>query len=91
LRRVPERLAPGWDRDRVLDEFAKQGIPALSGSCPEIYLEKAFQPSEGDRLPVARELGETSIQFLVHPTLTQEQVAEVAAIAVSVLTEAAKG
>lgn len=87
----PERLATGWDRDRILREFADAGIPALSGACPEIYLEKAFADSAArpaTRLPAARELGETSLQFLVHPTLTHEQVAEVVAVASRILTRA---
>lgn len=68
----PQLLKPGWSRDRVLDAVNAEGIPCFSGSCSEIYLEKAFnglRPSE--RLPVARELGETSLMFLVHPTLTE--------------------
>jgi dTDP-4-amino-4,6-dideoxygalactose transaminase len=74
----PEALAEGWSRDRILSEIASLGYPALSGSCSEIYLEKCFQeaglaPSE--RLPVARELGDTSLMFLVHPTITLEQMA----------------
>jgi len=87
----PERLAVGWDRDRILREFADAGIPALSGACPEIYLEKAFADSTAKsvrRLPAARVLGETSLQFLVHPTLTQEQVEEVVAVASRILTRA---
>jgi dTDP-4-amino-4,6-dideoxygalactose transaminase len=42
-----------------------------------VYLEKAFDGTgwrPAERLPVARELGETSIMFLVHPTLTQAEV-----------------
>ena len=74
----PEALADGWTRNRILSDIAALGYPALSGSCSEIYLEKCFQdaglaPSE--RLPVARELGETSLMFLVHPTITSEQMA----------------
>ncbi len=75
----PEKLATGWSRDRILKEFNKQGIPGLSGSCSEMYLEKAFDGTNSrpiKRLPVAKELGETSIQFLVHPTLTDEQMQE---------------
>jgi dTDP-4-amino-4,6-dideoxygalactose transaminase len=68
----PEMLKPGWNRDRIMQAVSEMGIPCMSGSCSEIYLEKAFtrrgwQPAE--RLPVARELGETSLMFLVHPTL----------------------
>jgi dTDP-4-amino-4,6-dideoxygalactose transaminase len=68
----PEMLKPGWNRDRIMQAVSEMGIPCMSGSCSEIYLEKAFtrrgwQPAE--RLPVAKELGETSLMFLVHPTL----------------------
>ena len=74
----PDALAEGWSRDRILSEIASLGYPAFSGSCSEIYLEKCFQnaglaPTE--RLPVARELGKTSLMFLVHPTITPEQMA----------------
>jgi len=53
------------------------GIPAYQGSCSEVYLEKAFDGTglrPAERLPVARELGETSLMFLTHPTLTPEDV-----------------
>jgi dTDP-4-amino-4,6-dideoxygalactose transaminase len=75
---VPEALAQGWSRDRILSEIAEAGYPALSGSCSEIYLEKCFQDvglAPAERLPVARELGDTSLMFLVHPTITPEQMA----------------
>lgn len=66
-----ERLRRGWNRDRIMSEIAAAGVPCFSGSCSEIYLERAFagemRPSPG--LPAARELGETSLMFLVHPTL----------------------
>jgi len=68
----PELLKPDWNRDRIMNAIVAEGIPCFSGSCSEIYLETAFdglQPAE--RLPVAKELGETSLMFLVHPTLTE--------------------
>ena len=73
----PERLRPGWSRNRFVEALAAEGIPCGSGSCPEIYRERAFvdaamQPAE--RLAVARELGETSLMLLVHPTLTREDI-----------------
>jgi dTDP-4-amino-4,6-dideoxygalactose transaminase len=74
----PEALAEGWSRDRILSEIAALGYPALSGSCSEIYLERCFQQAglaPAERLPVARELGNTSLMFLVHPTITAEQMA----------------
>jgi dTDP-4-amino-4,6-dideoxygalactose transaminase len=72
----PEALRPEWTRDRIIEAIKAEGIPCFSGSCSEIYLEKAF-PSEWhpqERLAVARELGETSLMFLVHPTLTEEHI-----------------
>ena len=74
----PEALVDGWNRDRILSDIASLGYPALSGSCSEIYLEKCFQEAglaPAQRLPVARELGETSLMFLLHPTITPEQMA----------------
>lgn len=68
----PESLKDRWDRNRIMAAVNAEGIPCFSGSCSEIYLEKAFdglRPAE--RLPVARELGETSLMFLVHPTLAE--------------------
>jgi dTDP-4-amino-4,6-dideoxygalactose transaminase len=69
----PEGLKEGWSRDRIVKELEDLGVPCLQGSCSEIYLEKAFDHAPGrpaKRLPVAKELGETSLMFLVHPTLT---------------------
>jgi dTDP-4-amino-4,6-dideoxygalactose transaminase len=74
----PEALKPDWSRDRLMAEINAAGVPCYSGSCSEIYLEKAFDghPSKlSERLPVAKALGETSLMFLVHPTLTAEEIA----------------
>lgn len=73
----PEKLANGWTRDRVMDEISRRGVPCFSGSCSEVYLERAFDGTgwrPKKRLPVARELGETSLMFLVHPTLTANEI-----------------
>ena len=64
-------------RDQVIEQFNKAGIPCFQGSCSEVYLEKAFDETTfrpKERLPVAIELGETSLMFLVHPTLTKEEI-----------------
>ena len=64
-------------RDKMMMEINEKGIPCYSGSCSEVYLEKAFDNTEFRpkiRLPVAKELGETSLMFLVHPTLTEEEI-----------------
>jgi dTDP-4-amino-4,6-dideoxygalactose transaminase len=73
----PERLAAGWSRDRIIEAINAEGAPCYQGSCSEVYLEKAFDNTgwrPHARLPVARELGETSIMFLVHPTLIQAEI-----------------
>jgi hypothetical protein len=72
----PELILPGWDRDRIMQAIVAEGVPCFSGACGEIYLEKAFPETmrPPQRLPVARELGETSLLFLVHPTLTEEEI-----------------
>ncbi len=74
----PDRLKPRWDRDRIMTAVSAEGIPCLSGACSEIYLEKAFDASlrPPTRLPVAKELGETSLMFLVHSTLSSEDMAD---------------
>lgn len=69
----PDKLADGWTRDRIVDEISARGVPCAHGSCSEVYLEKAFDNTgfrPENRLKVAQELGETSVMFLVHPTLT---------------------
>jgi dTDP-4-amino-4,6-dideoxygalactose transaminase len=73
----PEGLKSGWSRDRIVEEINRNGVPCYQGTCSEVYLEKAFdntpwRPSE--RLPNAKLLGETSLMFLVHPTLTDDEV-----------------
>ncbi|WP_430513853.1 DegT/DnrJ/EryC1/StrS family aminotransferase [Pannonibacter phragmitetus] len=65
-------------RDRVMAEISAQGVPCFSGSCSEIYREKAFGGLP-ERLPVAQELGDTSLMFLVHPTLTEAELEKTAA------------
>ena len=86
-------LSSGWTRDRILSEITSMGYPGLSGSCSEIYLERCFRDagmSPLHRLPVARELGESSILFLVHPTITTEQMELYVTAVRSVLLRATK-
>jgi dTDP-4-amino-4,6-dideoxygalactose transaminase len=86
----PERLKKDWNRDRIVDELNSLGVPCYSGSCSEIYLEKAFPPEmrPARRLPVAKELGETSLMFLIHPTLTEDDMNWMAKTASEVVIEA---
>jgi dTDP-4-amino-4,6-dideoxygalactose transaminase len=87
-----ENLRADWSRDRIVAELHARGVPCFTGSCSEIYLEKAFEtlptrPQE--RLPVAKELGETSLMFIVHPTLSAEWMAEACGVLREVLQRAA--
>ena len=87
----PERLAPGWNRDRIVNAIQALGMPCYQGSCSEVYLEKAFDGTgwrPTDRLSVARALGETSVMFLVHPTLTASEMDASCAAIERVLKEA---
>lgn len=77
----PEQLKAGWDRDRIMNAVLAGGVPCFSGSSSEVYLEKAFDGNglrPAARLPVASELGTTSLMFLVHPTLTEKDLKNVA-------------
>jgi len=73
----PKELKNDWSRDRIIKEINVLGVPCYFGSCSEVYLEKAFdntgfRPKE--RLLNAKELGGTSLMFLVHPTLTENEI-----------------
>ncbi|PHQ16518.1 DegT/DnrJ/EryC1/StrS family aminotransferase [Marinobacter profundi] len=86
----PEGLKPGWSRDRIMSAVTEHGVPCFSGSCSEVYLERCFQDAglaPDERLPVARELGETSLMFLVHPTLTEAEMAKTVDVLSQVMTE----
>ncbi|WOD30050.1 DegT/DnrJ/EryC1/StrS aminotransferase family protein [Alloalcanivorax xenomutans] len=87
----PDKLAEGWDRDRIMNEIVARGVPCFSGSCSEVYLEKCFQDlglGPKERLPVAKELGETSLMFLVHPTLEQVHIDKTCETIRAVMAEA---
>jgi dTDP-4-amino-4,6-dideoxygalactose transaminase len=89
----PTALRESWSRDRVVAAITAAGVPCFSGSCSEVYLEKAFdgtafRPSR--RLPVARELGETSLMFLVHPTLTVAEIDKTCDVIQAVMGEATR-
>jgi dTDP-4-amino-4,6-dideoxygalactose transaminase len=87
-----DRLKRGWDRDRIVAEINAGGAPCFTGTCSEIYLEKAF-PAElrpRERLPVSRELGDTSVMFLVHPTLSEEDLHYVGRVAAGVIMNATR-
>ena len=88
-----QNLAPGWSRDSIIDAIQAEGVPCFQGSCSEVYLEKAFDNTgwrPAERLPVARELGETSLMWLVHPTLTDAEISYCCLVIQRVLSQASK-
>jgi dTDP-4-amino-4,6-dideoxygalactose transaminase len=89
----PENLAVGWNRDRIISEINEAGVPCYSGSCSEVYLEKAFDSTgwrPTTRLPIAKDLGETSLMWLVHPTLNDMEMEKTAEVIDTVMNNASK-
>lgn len=89
----PNVLKAGRNRDWIMAEINAEGVPCSSGSCSEVYLEKAFDDTgwrPTQRLPVARELGETSLMFLVHPTLTQDEIGKTCQVLMDVMARAVR-
>ena len=75
----PEKLKQGWNRNRIVDEINELNVPCYIGGCPEVYREPAFKGTlfelkEYEHFPIAKNLGETSLMFLVHPTLTDLEI-----------------
>lgn len=84
-----DQLPKGWSRDRIMNEIAELGVPCFSGSCSEVYLEHAFdntpwRPTQ--RLQNAQKLGENSLMFLVHPTLSEDSINQTISAIEQVLT-----
>lgn len=75
----PEALGAGWNATRIQVAINAEGVPCFAGSCPEIYRERAFADrgwGPAQRLPVAQRLGETSLMFMVHPTLGEREMSD---------------
>jgi dTDP-4-amino-4,6-dideoxygalactose transaminase len=89
----PERLRPGWTALRVLEAIGAEGVPCMQGVCSEIYRERAFVDaglSPPAPLPVASRLAETSLMFLVHPTLDEGDMRDCAQAVAKVMRTAAR-
>ncbi len=89
----PEGLAAGWTRDRIILELNNKDVPCLSGTCSEVYLEKAFEGTNyrpEQRLENAAQLGDVSLCLLVHPTITDQDMDRVCGVMRSVLMLASK-
>lgn len=88
----PEMLAEGWTRDGIIAAINAEGVPCFQGSCSEIYLEEAFASHRPTSpLECSRKLGETSLMFLVHPTLEVGDMQDIAAAVEKVMAVASCG
>ena len=56
-------------RSDIIARSAAAGLKVFSGSCSEIYLEKAFADLPSNDCPISRSLGARSLMVEVHPTL----------------------
>ena len=82
------KLKSNLDREKIINLLNKKGAKTFSGSCSEIYLEKCFiNVAPKKRLVVAKKLGETSLMFLVHHTICEEQMNKYALLIKKVLKE----
>jgi len=89
----PKALRTDWSRDRIVAEINAKGVPCFTGSCPEIYLEKAFDSIDAkpaQRLPVSLELGATSLTFQVHPTLSDLEIEQTSDVVSAVVGRACR-
>mgnify|MGYP000603718400 CR=1 FL=1 len=89
----PELINESWSRDKILAALNERGIPAMQGSCSEVYLEKAFENTgfrPDESLPIAKELGATSLMFQVHPTITADQMNQVCLCLRDILKQASR-
>ena len=86
----PDKLAAGYNRDRIVAEITASGVPCFTGSCPEIYKEKAFTSLYGETapLPVAEMLGQTSVLVNVHPGIEEEHLQHYVEVIQSVMLKA---
>ena len=88
---LPEMLRPDWNIERVLDALDAEGIPCGVGACSEIYLEKAFVDAglgPTGRLPVASRLADSTLMFMVHPGLTEQDMRDTCTAAAKVMRAA---
>jgi len=88
----PNLLKKDWHRNRIIQALQTNHIACYSGICSEIYHENAFlevYPNALERKANARALGETSLMFLVHPTLKEHDIVETGQALINVMSYAA--
>jgi dTDP-4-amino-4,6-dideoxygalactose transaminase len=64
-------------RDFVISQMEEEGVPCFSGACSEIYKEKLFEEqglAPEQRLPNANYYTDQALCFLVHHTITDQEM-----------------
>lgn len=77
------KLPKNTSRDEIINIINKLNVPCYSGSCSEVYKEMAFENTElrpKTDLVNAKKLGEISLMFLVHPTLTKDEMTKICSL-----------
>ena len=83
-------LPKNWTRDKIIAAITNLNVPCYSGSCSEVYKEKAFGNTNfkpTTPLVNAKKLGEDSLMFLVHPTLTEAEISKTCSVLQTVFDE----
>ena len=74
-----DKIKKPWNQKKIIEKINNMGVPCFSGSCPEIYRERAFidrNLSPKKRLKNAETLGKTSIAFLIDHTISKIDIDE---------------
>ena len=82
------KLSGTWSRNKIMEEITASGHPCFSGICPEIYREKAFDAYDIEPLPIASSVGQSTLQFLVDPTFSVEDMKSMAKVVNRVFAQA---
>jgi len=87
-----ERLKSNWSRTKIIAKINEQGVYCATGICPDISQELAFNRYQAnanqEQLANTRALSLCSLMFMVHPTLTQDDMLSTAEVVQSVVREA---
>lgn len=86
-RLLPELAGDGSLRDSIAAAIASHGVMCGSGSCPEIYLEKAFRGNHVDRLPAAKVLGATSLMFQCDHTMSESTMRAIGVVTSTIVAK----
>ena len=85
----PQALREDWSRGRMMEAIAAEGVPCFVGSCGQVHREVAFaEHRPAAPLEVAARLEQTSLAWLVHPTLEDSDIDDAIAATEKVLAEA---